>query len=168
MKKLMSLTLALIMSLALCLPAYAATPQTISDNSSVSPLDYGGGGGRIPPAPSGYTYVGRTEIKGSWVVDSYSMTAGTVTSAVLTCVNPVIGIVSSIVAGELASALGTIAMGDRLDRVTYDYCYSCNDPGIYPYIYYHVYDDYVKTANGSLEFVESRTATEFALLPMST
>jgi hypothetical protein len=155
-KKLMSLALALVMCLTLCIPAFASESMLRKD--------------AVPP--SGYSYLSSYDTyPGDWYVDSEETTAGIVTGAILAGITtgPVgatASIFISLGASKLAGHWATLAVGDSIGHKVNDTCYSCDDPGIYPYIYFHVYKEYAKDEHGNWVYLETRTAYEYALLPM--
>ncbi|MEA4955360.1 MAG: hypothetical protein VB096_07635 [Pseudoflavonifractor sp.] len=166
MKKYVSLLIVLSIILTVTsLPASAAsvekcftTPETVTATNSV----------RIP---AGYTYEGRVKYDADWRIDAMAFGGGTLASITIALINPALGILGNFFLNLTASAVGSglgawaqSAMeGDHLYGYYYDYVYICDDPGIYPYIYFHHLKYY--SSNNVLLYDEGRS--EYALLPVA-
>jgi len=148
-KKMMSLALALVMCFTLCLPAYAASPN--------------GGGGRIPPAPAGYTYSstrkGNTTIDSAWH-DGAILAAGVVVGGLPWAVGTVVTISVGVLAGKTYDSLKNTG---RMTGYYTEYTYECDDPGIYPYIFVH--HAFFFSDSARQQYIGENTYTEYALLP---
>ena len=115
--------------------------------------------------PLGYTYYTSTKHDIGWEVDSIT-TGITGTVAIVTGgFHPLIGIISGIIAAPIASWFANLVVGDHLKGYYYDYVYECDDPGIYPYIYFHIYVFYAQGTDGNYYHISQNTCYEYALLP---
>lgn len=116
--------------------------------------------------PNGYTYYESVKHNIGWQVESISWGVSTVAGIVISAAaGPLAGTFLSIGASEVGSWIADFIVGDHIDGYYYDYIYECEDPGIYPYIYFHHYVYFVEDGYGDAHYVAQDTAYEFALLP---
>lgn len=156
--RIVSIVLIIVMLASLSMPALAA--------------DRGVNGAEFTGIPTGYTYIGYGKYDADWRVDSAEFVGGVLSTVTLALINPALSILGNVVLDVSAGAVGSKLMGwlmsaqegEKLYGYYYDYVYECDDPGIYPYIYFHHLKYY--TSNNVLLKEEGRY--EFALLPRSS
>ena len=157
MKKIVSLFVLIAMLITLSVPVSAADSTSFEVERGVE----------FTGIPEGYTYLGSGKYDARWRVDSAEYVGGVIAAVVVGMIGPTgaLGVIVGIAADTASSALmGWIQSaqeGDVLYGYYYDYIYECDDPGIYPYIYFHHLKYY--SSNHCLLKEEGRY--EFALLP---
>lgn len=141
-KKLMCVFMVVALCTALCVPAFAAE-----------------GSKTEPKTPAGYTYL--TSNKGDARVDATISNLG---------LNIALGLIGGPLgtAFNIAFIIGDVFSppSDIMGKYT-DYIYECDDPGIYPYIYWHKVRYDVTVNDGNKTVTETRWTSfyEYALLP---
>lgn len=162
LKKLVSYALCLAIALMLCAPSFAIQPEI-----PATPLNYPGVDVEFTGIPDGYSYKSRVRYDADWRVSSIT-TGITVPVAILVGIAaPGLSIPAQILidltVGGIAEWIGDAMQGDVLYGYYYDTVYECDDPGIYPYIYFHHLQYY--SSNNVLLYEEG--SYEYALLPRS-
>lgn len=197
-KKIMSLALALVMCMTLCIPAWATTKEESQENISTqlengSSYTYtekhdgytivvssepppGFDSKEFPPirpnaeeddcghyCPIGYHFVGT--YRGNTTFDMICIAAGVTVTGILTmpvaCLGP-----ASLAVDFTISTLTAIPNPPHSITGTYHVAsYECNDPGIYPYIYWHHIWCYADYNNDGIDEYFCTAAYEYALLP---
>lgn len=147
MKKVTSLLLVLVMCLTLCVPAFAKESRAA--------------------IPDGYTFLTTNRVNATATIEAFSMVAGAIAGVTLGLADGgiVTGLVVDIVVDTSTKWLGHLLLGDKVNTYYIDYIYECDDPGIYPYIYFHVAKHYISNPDGSVTYLKETTWYEYALLP---
>ena len=165
MKKVFSLVLVSIMCLSLCVPAFAK--EVTTDSEVVATSNIAMAEDSVPAGPSGYTYTGVYVDYGTAKISSVTVdAAGVATSVVVSLfTGPVGSVIIPIAVTTALTWFGSTQVGSSVGGYTMVYSYSCDDPGIYPYINYYIYKDYLIDKSGESHYLQTRTAYEYALLP---
>lgn len=115
--------------------------------------------------PQGYTYAYYAKFDIGWQVEGIGTVTGIVASIATIGLGSVASIMLSVAAGEVGNWVADLMVGEKINGYYYDYVYECDDPGLYPYIYFHHLMYYVYDHTGEKHFVGEKGVYEYALLP---
>lgn len=137
----------------------ADEPSEFHPDNSISPQ---GEGAVI--VPEGYTYIGYRRSDSPWKVSKLSVTSGAATTIWLEMfsISGAGAVITGIIVAVLVGWADNLTVGSSYPGVYYDYYYKCDNPGPFPYIYFHHYRYYAaKDKEGTLEYIDEDYSYEY-------